>query len=313
MKQARWSAETGWLGPLTFAVAAGCGSSDGASEISGGSTSTDFFAEQPADFGPMLEPDATDPTETEPGIMPSDFEAADLGGWKLGGVVTADADLGPAVPADGRQDGCGSILTGVVRDIAESHPDFGGDTTGLERGLVEPALGADGNPSLSDDFDAGFIDSPATFREWYETVPGVNLPFYLSLYLEPDGDVFRFESHEFFPLDGAGFGNENEDHNFYFTFELHTRFRYDGGEVFRFSGDDDLWVFINGRLAIDLGGVHGAEDQNISLDDAANRLGIEPGNEYALDFFQAERHVTESNFQIETTLEFTSCGASILR
>jgi fibro-slime domain-containing protein len=312
MKQTRWVAKAEWLCPLTLAAAAGlvgCASGEGAG--AGPSTSTDFFGQEPADFGPMLEPGAM--ASTEPGIMPVDFAAADLGGWKLGGVVAADADLGPAVPADGRQDGCGSILTGVVRDIAESHPDFGGETTGLERGLVRQALGVDGNPSLSDDFGAGFIDSPSSFREWYEPVPGVNEPYYLSLFLEPDGEVFRFESHEFFPLDGAGFGNEDEDHNFYFTFELHTRFRYDGGEVFRFSGDDDLWVFINGRLAIDLGGVHGAEDQNISLDDAADELGIERGSEYALDFFQAERHVTESNFQIETTLEFTSCGASILR
>ena len=72
-------------------------------------------------------------------------------------------------------------------------------------------------------------------------------------------------------------------------------------------------MFINGQLAIDLGGVHEAEDQAIALDAAAARLGIAPGNEYALDFFQAERHVTESNFQIETTLEFTDCGASVLR
>ena len=244
-------------------------------------------------------------------VMPSDFDAAEVGGYKLGDAITADAPTAIA-SEDGRSDGCGSILTGILRDIQESHPDFGGDVTNLQRGLVQDTLGADGKPQLSQNFRRGFIEGADSFRQWYESVPGVNQPFLLAVYLEPNGDNFSFESHDFFPLDGAGFGNQGQNHNFSFTFELHTRFRYGGGEVFRFSGDDDLWVFINGRLAIDLGGVHSAEEQDINLDAQANRLGIEPGGEYTLDFFQAERHATESNFQIDTTLEFTSCG-TVLR
>lgn len=255
------------------------------------------------------------PTDVDPAptvsAEPIDFIDTDVGGWRLGEALEPNAMEAAAEVGDGRSSGCGTILTGVLRDFRESHPDFGGDVTNLQRGLVRDTLGPDGKPELDDDFERGFIEDADSFRQWYETTPGVNLPYSLAVYLAPNGNNFTFESHDFFPLDGEGFGNEGQNHNFSFTFELHTRFRYQGGEVFEFSGDDDLWVFINGRLAIDLGGVHEASNQDIALDAAAERLGIEPGNEYALDFFQAERHSTESNFQIDTTLEFTNCGTTL--
>jgi fibro-slime domain-containing protein len=72
--------------------------------------------------------------------------------------------------------------------------------------------------------------------------------------------------------------------------------------VFGFEGDDDLWVFVNDQLGIDLGGVHGPLSGQIDMDALAGQLGLQIGGMYDLDFFFAERHTTQSNFEITTTI-----------
>lgn len=261
------------------------------------------------------------------GPVPADFTKTEAGGYKLGPPVTG---AGTTDTGLGNQNGCGMIV-GVVRDLkgnneTSGHPDFerfsGSRAT---TGLVAPNLGTDQKPVYAS--PCGVANPPAAscpsgqqttgamnFDQWYRAVDNVNKPYlvYFMFEKQPSG-VITFDSQHFFPVDGAGFmstasGDDGKMHNFGFTTELHTKFRYQGGETFTFEGDDDLWVFINGKLAIDLGGLHSSLRGSVNLDSAATMLGITKGNIYWLELFHAERHTVASHFRLDTTLTLVDCG-----
>ena len=197
-------------------------------------------------------------------------------------------------------------LTGIVRDFQIAHPDFQ-NINAQDRGILELMLSDDGRPALLTDGTLT-IQSHASFYEWYRTIDGVNMatPYTIVLENSPENpETFTYINNAFFPIDNQLFGNEGNSHNYHFTFMLPAKFSYQGGEVFNFTGDDDVWLFINGHLVIDLGGVHGPQSQAVALDDVAADIGLVVGEIYELVFFFAERHTTGSNCMITTTIAFT--------
>jgi fibro-slime domain-containing protein len=160
---------------------------------------------------------------------------------------------------------------------------------------VQDNAGSKGSP------DCGAINGSASFSQWFDDVPGVNqsMPFALELAYIGDG-VFEFVSDAFFPADNQMFGNGDDFNNFYFTYTMTMDCEYSScrEQFLEVMATDDVWVFVDGQLVIDLGGVRHGQTQRIDLD----RLGLTDGNTYEVRVFIAQRNDTLSELEIRTNI-----------
>jgi fibro-slime domain-containing protein len=200
--------------------------------------------------------------------------------------------------------GASITLDATIRDFVASHPDFQGAIRN-DRGFVATPIGEDRKPVYAGGAGTRTTSGAARFDQWYNDVPGVNMDVSYDLVLtDIGGGLYQYKDTSFFPIDGLLLGDEGRVHNYLFTMELHCQFTYEPGQSFSCSGDDDVFVFIDDRKVIDLGGVHTRQSASLNLD----TLGLTAGEDYAFDLFFAERHTIWSAFAMRTSIPLESVG-----
>jgi fibro-slime domain-containing protein len=97
--------------------------------------------------------------------------------------------------------------------------------------------------------------------------------------------------------DGTGTPLQGQLHDFYYTSVARYLFRYSGvSSSLSFAGNDDVWVYLNGKLKLDLGATHERVTGTTVLGDSTD--GLEVGKIYEVAVFQANRQPRGADYQL---------------
>ena len=215
---------------------------------------------------------------------------------------------------DQRQDECVDVY-GVNNAAAVYARQFewascGYSAQGVEEGTVDYYLGEDGLPVAN----GGKLLANRGISQmgrWWTTVaekshehPGI-----LKLKYNAAEAEFSYKAEEFYPLDKLTFSDEDavnvDGHNHLFTMRVDVPMEVSakGDEEFEITADDDTYVYVNNRLALDMGGIHRAETGKFiitregevytgvgeGVDLAYSGITVKRGEEAIIRIFHADR------------------------
>lgn len=195
----------------------------------------------------------------------------------------------------------GSIFARAIKAETESGLHVNRGAVGGDGSNPEPACGTFNDTSGSSGVaSTGGITTADTFDTWFRDVLETNLSMAHAITLQRNGDVYEYLDDEFHPIDGVLFADADVGHNRFLTYAIRSEFVYEecAGQFIEFDGNDDAWVYVDGQLAMDRGGVLPGTSQFVDMD----RLGLTDGESYQLHFFYAQRQAMQPVFRLRTNL-----------